>query len=128
MGCCKRTDQCNTPSHCGACCGGSCGGQSLVLTEEEFALLRQLATLAFLPVARDGAGRPVCYEEDCAPEEMTTAIEGLLEQGLIRVDYDIPLVNFNYEAYRAHPDHGSMALTAAGQRAADAPEIKSAEG
>ena len=45
-------------------------------------------------------------------------------KGLISLDYDIPLKNYDYAEYSAYPVHGSMALTARGQAALDAYEIQ----
>lgn len=107
--------------HCGACCGGACHKNDLVLTSKELDLLHRLAALAFLPVAcRGGEEMPFCLEDGVEPE----AIKGLHQKRLICVDYDIPLLNFDYKGYEAYPIHGSMALTASGQTAVECLDIQ----
>lgn len=107
--------------HCGACCGGACHKNDLILTSTELDLLRRLAVLAFMPVAcRGGEDMPFCLEAGVEPE----AITGLHQKGLICVDYDIPLLNFDYKGYEAYPMHGSIALTASGQTAVECLDIQ----
>ncbi|MEA4934799.1 MAG: hypothetical protein VB071_14640 [Lawsonibacter sp.] len=107
--------------HCGACCGGACHKNDLILTPTELDLLHRLATLAFLPVAcREGEDVPYCLEGSVEP----AAITGLHQKGLICVDYDIPLLNFDYIGYEGYPVHGSMALTASGQTAVECMDIQ----
>ena len=114
---------------CGDC--GSCGGcgASLLLTEGELALLRRLGETPFLPVAAGLDMRTPIFLED--PErtetEWAAAILGLSGKGLLRVDYDVPLGNFGYEAYRRWPLHGSMALTGRGQDVLEQIEIQGIE-
>ena len=48
-------------------------------------------------------------------------------KGLLRLDYDIPLENFDYAAYRNYPLHGSMALTGHGQDILEQIEIQGIE-
>lgn len=116
---------------CGSCCGGDCGGcgGGLELTERELALLRRFAQLPFLPVARRYDGEtPVCLED--GPEEAETlagAIAGLSLKGLIRLDYDLPLSNYDYREYEDYPCRGSMALTARGQTVLELLEIRGIE-
>ena len=107
--------------HCGACCAGACHKNDLILTSTELDLLHRLAALAFLPVAcHRGEDMPFCLETGVEPE----AIIGLHQKGLICVDYDIPLLNFDYTGYEAYPVHGSMALTASGQTAVECLDIQ----
>ena len=108
-------------NHCGSCCGGSCGGggcgQTVYITKEELKLLREFSQLPFLPVALSmGKGTPVYLREgETQPsEEVTTAIQMLQQKGWIRVDYSIPLQNYDYAAYSGYLQKGSMALTAKG--------------
>ena len=54
-------------------------------------------------------------------------LNALSMKGLIRLDYDQPLSNFDYAPYAAFPHHGSMALTARGQGVLDLLEIQGAE-
>ena len=124
--------------HCGACCGGSCSGcggscsgcgGTLQLTQGEIDLLFRFAQIPFLPVARQaGSEQPVCLEDgEAHKEELSRIISALSQKGLIRLDYDLPLSNFDYSEYRDFPLRGSMALTAAGQQAADQLEIQGIE-
>lgn len=115
---------------CGACCGGSCTGcgGTLLLTQREIDLLLCLAQIPFLPVARQaGSDLPVCLEEEVGGPEASEIIRALQQKGLIRLDYDLPLSNFDYAAYQSCPVKGSMALTAAGQQAAEQLEIQGIE-
>ena len=117
--------------HCGTCCGGSCGGcggcgGALLLTAGEIDLLLRFAQLPFLPAARrQDQDAPVCLEDGPeAAEELSRLLAALEGKGLIRVDYDLPLTNFDYAGYEAYPIHGSAALTAAGQQAVELLEIQ----
>lgn len=107
-------------------CNGNCGGcGALELTERELALLRRLGEIPFLPVAAAWDMRtPVYLEEEGA---YGPAILALAAKGLIRLDYDIPLQNFDYSAYEAWPLHGSMALTGRGQDILEQIEIQGIE-
>ena len=61
------------------------------------------------------------------PDDMTeysAAITGLEIKRLIRLDYDLPLTNFDYGAYGQYPCQGSMALTARGQAVVELLEIQ----
>ena len=104
----------NCEGHCGSC--GGCRPQ-LTITPVEYALLQQFAITPFLPAAADwNLKTPVYLEEaEYTPEEYSAALTALRLKGLIRIDYDVPLGNFSYEAYKSYPMHGSMALTGAGQ-------------
>ena len=117
--------------HCGACCGGSCGGcgGALELTQKEVDLLRLFAQLPFLPVARQmDSGTPVFLENGIASAEaFGAAITALHQKQLIRLDYDLPLLNFDYSDYAQYPHKGSMALTAAGQTVVELLEIQGIE-
>lgn len=112
-------------------CGGGCGGcgRELLLAEAELALLRRLGETPFLPAAAalDRAS-PVYLEDRGRPlEEYAAALLGLSAKGLIRLDYDIPLENFDYAAYRDYPLHGSVALTGYGQEVLEQIEIQGIE-
>ena len=112
---------------CGACCGGNCSGcGELELTRQEIELLRRFAQIPFLPVARRwDSETPVCLEEGAEhAEEYSAAITGLEIKRLIRLDYDLPLTNFDYGAYGQYPCRGSMALTARGQAVVELLEIQ----
>lgn len=109
--------------NCGGC--GDCG-QKLLLTEDELALLRLLGQTPFLPAAAAlDMKTPVYLEDQARPREAyAAAILGLSAKGLLRLDYDIPLENFDYGAYREYPLHGSMALTGRDQDVLEQIEIQ----
>lgn len=111
--------------NCGGCGNGGCGGV-LELTAVELALLRRLGETPFLPAAAEYGGKAPVYLEDrdWTPEEYSAAILGLAGKGLLRVDYDIPLERFDYQAYERWPLHGSMALTGWGQEILEQIEIQ----
>ena len=118
---------------CGGCktgCGGCGGGRELWLTEGEIELLTRFAQLAFLPVARRWDSEEPVYLEDGAEQapQRGALLQSLAFKGLISIDYDQPLTNFDYGAYGGYPCRGSMALTAQGQRAVELLEIQGAEG
>ena len=108
--------------HTKGCSGncGSCGGcaRELTLTEGELALLDTFSRIPFLPVARKmGELNPVYLEEsDRSVDEYSLLLQCLEKKGLISLDYDQPLKNFDDSAYAAYPIRGSMALTARGQQ------------
>ena len=107
----------------GKSCSGncaSCGGcaRELTLTEGELALLDTFSRIPFLPVARKmGDLTPVYLEQsDYSVEEYSLLLQCLEKKGLISLDYDQPLKNFDDAAYAAYPIRGSMALTQRGQQ------------
>lgn len=109
-------------------CNGSCGdcGSELFLTEAELALLRRFGETPFLPAAAAYDMKTPVYLED--EGDWGPAILGLAGKGLIQLDYDIPLKNFDYMArYQAWPLHGSMALTGRGQDILEQIEIQGIE-
>lgn len=110
--------------HCGGCerCGGC--DRSLLLTEQELALLRCFAQIPFLPVARKSGDTVPIYLEDGAPASASEVIACLEKKGLIDIDYHMPLQGFDYSAYAAYPLQGSMALTARGQAVLDTVELQ----
>ena len=107
----------NNHSCSGNC--GSCGGcaRELTLNEGELRLLDTLSEIPFLPVARKmGDLIPVYLEDDVySREEYSLILQCLEKKGLISLDYDKPLKNFDDSAYSAYPIRGSMALTERGQ-------------
>lgn len=113
--------------NCGGCtragsCGGSAGAGVLELTEAEIVLLGRFAQIPFWPVARRADSEmPVCLEEESMRPELLSA---LAVKGLIRLDFDFPLSNFDYAAYDACPHKGSMALTVAGQNVIDLLDVQ----
>lgn len=103
-------------------CGGSCGSCSgcanhLELTAGEIRMLQTLEQIPFLPVARRADDMTPIYLEDrdYTPEEYSLILQCLEKKGLISLDYDKPLSNFDHTAYAAWPVRGSMALTVRGQ-------------
>lgn len=100
--------------NCGSC--GSCA-RELTLNEGELRLLDTLSEIPFLPVARKmGDLTPVYLEDDVySREEYSLILQCLEKKGLISLDYDKPLKNFDDSAYSAYPVRGSMALTERGQ-------------
>lgn len=117
----------SSTANCGGCPGGTggCpGGGTLYLTEGEIGLLRRFGEIPFWPVCRTAGGEePICLEEGMEPD----LLSALSLKGLIQIDYDLPLSNFDYTPYAACPHHGSMALTAAGQRAVELLEVQGVE-
>lgn len=91
-------------------------------------MLLRFAEIPFLPVARRrDAEEPVYLEEaEKTTAEYSEILSWLQLKGLISLDYDLPLSNFDYAAYAAYPVRGSMALTAAGQRAVELLELQGA--
>ena len=113
--------------NCGQGCCGSCANccGALCLTREELELLLYLAQIPFLPVARRADSESPVYleSESRSAQEMAPVIEALWQKHLIRLDYDLPLANFDYTAYGDSPVKGSMAMTARGQQVAEQLEI-----
>lgn len=107
---------CACSYRCGKCCCRNYGHE-LVLTPDEIWMLLLLAEIPFLPVARQrDSETPVFLEaQDKPKEEYSNILLWLNMKGLISLDYDMPLSNFDYGAYEAYPIQGSMALTKAGQ-------------
>ena len=107
-----------TNHSCSGNCG-NCGGcaRELTLNEGELRLLDTLSEIPFLPVARKmGDLIPVYLEDDVySREEYSLILQCLEKKGLISLDYDKPLKNFDDSAYSAYPIRGSMALTERGQ-------------
>ena len=120
-------------SGCGNCTGdcASCGGctGALVLNTGEVEMLRKLAQIPFLPVARRmDETAPVYLEDDrYTPEEYSLILQCLEKKNLISLDFDKPLRCFDDTAYRAWPIRGSMALTYRGLQVVELLEIQGAE-
>ena len=117
--------------HCGACCGGSCGGCSgeLALTQTEVDLLHLFAQIPFLPVVRRyGFEHPVFFDDSIGTvEALEAAITALHQKRLIQLDYNLPLLNFDYSDYELCSHKGSMALTSKGQTVVELLEIQGIE-
>ena len=111
---------------CGSC--SSCGGcaNELVLTAPEIQMLRTLGQIPFLPIARRCDDMTPVYLEETvySKQEYSLILECLEKKGLVSLDYDKPLSGFNMAAYHGYPVHGSMALTARGQRVLDLMELQ----
>lgn len=110
----------------GGCAGGGCGaccsGDSIYLTQAECELLRTLGQLAFLPLTRRLDGEtPVLLG---GAEASGETILALARKGLVSLDYDMPLQNFDYSPYSGYPCRGSIALSARGQGVVELLEIQ----
>ena len=105
--------------NCGSCCHGP-----IELTELEVRLLVLLGQVAFLPMARKPADEyPVCMElSGWDPVQTGLALACLEKRGLVDLSYDGPLKGADMSAYAGYAVHGSAALTARGQEAADGAE------
>ena len=118
---------------CGNCGGdcASCGGctGALVLNQGEVEMLRKLAQIPFLPVARRMDDPAPVYLEDSryTREEYSLILQCLEKKNLISLDFDQPLAGFDDTAYRPWPIRGSMALTHRGQQVVELLEIQGAE-
>ena len=117
-------------SGCGNCSGNcaSCGGctGALVLNPGEVEMLRKLAQIPFLPVARRMDDPAPVYLEDSryTPEEYSLILQCLEKRGLISIDYDKPLKSFYDSAYAAYPIRGSFALTQRGQQVVELLDVQ----
>lgn len=111
------------------CAGCSGCGKSLSLTEAEIEMLRTLAQIPFLPVARRADSETPVYLEDekHTKEEYSMILACLEKKGLISLDFDKPLSGFDDSAYKAYPIRGSMALTARGQTVVELLELQGIE-
>jgi hypothetical protein len=97
-----------------------------VITTKELEFLQELGQVAFLPVARTmGDLTPVYLEagEDNR-EEYSLILQCMEKKGLISLDYDKPLRQFQPDRYAAYPIHGSIALTERGQKVLEMLEIQ----
>lgn len=99
----------------------------MVLSQQEINLLFRFSQVPFLPVAMDdGTSLPVYSDDDLDfSSSCGEAILGLAQKGLISLDFDLPLTNYDYAAYEQYPQRGSMALTAKGQDTLDLMEYQS---
>lgn len=110
--------------NCSACSGCA---RELVLTQKEIDFLNALGQYAFLPVARTMGDLTPVYLEEGEQEEMSLLLQCLEKKGLISLDYDKPLSNFDEAAYAAYPIRGSMALTERGQKVLELMEYQGIE-
>ena len=152
MGCESCTHDCGSCGKQGAGCGG-CGSSELNREERAILLeLAQTPFLPLVQfVRRESYFAPLeplepspvylrTGEEDTAEIELISlALRRLASRGYLTLDYDIPLSGYDYVLYQTSalcrrltqmnpgytilPKRGSMALTAAGQDAADDPAL-----
>ena len=110
-------------NQCGECCGGVCfeSDGSISLSDGELEILMEFAQFSFLPVASDDRNDyPVYRESNIRSEyEYALILSGLQKKGMIHIDYNIPLLNYEYRCYSDCKNHGSMALTLLGQKVID---------
>ena len=120
----KSCDSCGGCGGCGS--SGSCGGcaKQLELHSAEIDFLQKLSQIPFLPVARKADNMTPVYLEDSdyTREEYSLILQCLEKKSLISIDYDGALKGADMSAYAGYTIHGSAALTARGQEAADAAE------
>ena len=92
-------------------------------------LLRLFAQIPFLPVVRQsGCEYPVFLDAAIGPvEALGPAVIALSQKQLIQLDYDLPLLNYDYSEYEPCCCKGSMALTARGQAVVELLEIQGIE-
>lgn len=110
--------------NCASCTNKSCGGcRGLTLTPEELDLLQLFREEPFLPLARSAGGETPVFIRD-GGEVVSDSLTWLMLKGLITLDYDIPLQDFDYAGYEKYPVRGSMALTRRGQEALDYIDIQ----
>lgn len=152
MGCESCTHDCGSCGKQGAGCSG-CGSSELNREERAILLeLAQTPFLPLVQfVRRESYFAPLeplepspvylrTGEEDTAEIELISlALRRLASRGYLTLDYDIPLSGYDYVLYQTSalcrrlaqmnpgytilPKRGSMALTAAGQNAADDPAL-----
>ncbi len=114
-------------AHCNGNCGGCSGcAKELLLTDGEIHILRTLAQIPFLPVARKADDMTPIYREDDAytQAEYSLILQVLEKKALIDIDYSQSLKGFSMAAYPGYPVHGSFALTARGQAVLDLLEVQ----
>ena len=112
-------------------CNGSCGtcggcGAALELTQGEIDMLCQLATYAFLPVARRADDMTPYYPEGDVYSriEYSAILLHLERKGLIDLDYGAPIGSYDPALYAGLPVHGSAALTQRGQQVVELLEVQ----
>ena len=117
--------------NCNSCAGG-CGGcaRELTLTPGEVEMLQTLAQIPFLPIARriDDVTPIYLENDDKSPEEYSLILQLLEKKGLLSLDFDQPLKNYDAARYAPYPIVGSMALTARGQSVLDLLDLQGTEG
>jgi len=156
MSCCKAQGKTiEKKSCCGGCC---CKRKRITLSESEIAFVSRLSQTPFLPITRfimkssksehisSVALAPVYIEDKTDSMEqvkdVSSALISLCDYGIISLDYEIPLENYDYTFYESSElyayfketvregqdkqgflfdtpvlECGSLALTALGQQA-----------
>lgn len=119
-------DHCCHDHGCGDCQG--CAPADLALTRPQAAFLARFAQTPYLPLARfllrasredelESVGLPAVFLEDGGDLDVVKKTGALLEElaglGLISLDYDIPLSNFDYAAYDSSPLYAQFRETVA---------------
>ncbi len=100
------------------CCG--CGN-TVYLTEKECRILSLFAEFSFLAVGlkKEGAFPMLLSEKDDGGKELFM----LKMKGLVDIDYDQPLVGFDYAPFSTFARLGSAALTEKGMDVLDAIDV-----
>ena len=113
---------------CNNCPGGGCSGcgAALELTPGEITMLEELATYAFLPVARRADDMTPYYVEGSAytQAQYSAILLHLERKKLIDIDYGAPLGHYDETLYAGLKVRGSFALTQRGQQVVDALHIQ----
>ncbi|MBE6992625.1 MAG: hypothetical protein E7430_08640 [Ruminococcaceae bacterium] len=113
-GCCSGS--------CGSCSG--CGTNELILTEKELDLLTHFGEIPFYPIVRNlRTDTTEILDSELSGKEYADALAALEFRGLVSIDNRIPLSGCDYSGYGIEYDHGSAALTAAGQRLVEQLEL-----
>lgn len=106
---CSSKKDCSEPvKGCGKCCVGGCHIKEVSLTEAESDFLKIFYQIPFLPLCRYRSMQtepfPVYLsgEKESADEIRSTGqvLKSLENRGLITLDYDKPLSNFDYSDYK----------------------------
>lgn len=114
------------PNHCNGNCGscGGCANATIYLTGDALLLLEILSTYAFLPAAKNQEGHYVLREKETAAiQDPHSTIRTMVKEGYLSADMDHPLKGFSYAAYQDCEKHGSLGLTARGQKLSEYLEI-----
>ena len=105
----------NCKGNCGGCSGCTGCGGAMELSEGEFAMVRTLGQIPFLPVARNmGDLNPVFPENPTG--EFSLLLQCLEKKGLVSLDYHLGMKGYSHPDYDRYPIRGSMALTERGQK------------
>lgn len=95
------------------------------MTPAEIAILKRLAETPFLPlVKKNHTGDQFMPVSEFISPEYRIALLALNNKGLISMDADFPLSNFDYSEYLKQYKCGSIALTGKGQAVIDVIEVQ----